>query len=183
MGFIDRADKKTLDEVRIDAAYLDNHFHTLARWFGKSADQSGNNWATEGSLTPFQAISGNGAFGSDPNDEAKVIGSLDTPVRTGCVTFDPHQIAIVDASSTSVYVVRFVVGISDMATALAAGQYSDTYVMRESVTGRALSRDKRIIACPVGTKVWVQVKNATDNATLDFFLGIHEYPPFEKALA
>jgi hypothetical protein len=24
-------------------------------------------------------------------------------------------------------------------------------------------------------KIWVRIKNGTDNATLDFFFGIHEY--------
>ena len=27
----------------------------------------------------------------------------------------------------------------------------------------------------VGTKVWIQARNATDNATVDFFVGLHEY--------
>ena len=73
----------------------DEHFHTRERWFGISGDQSGDDWALAAGLTPFQAISGNGVFGADANDEAKVLGTDDTPAITNKQFFDMHRILVI----------------------------------------------------------------------------------------
>ena len=43
-------------------------------------------------------------------------------------------------------------------------------------TGAGAPIDVRMPRIACGSKVWVQAKNATDNATIDFFCGGHEYP-------
>ena len=83
-----------LDQIDV----IEEHFHNRERWFGKASDQSKNNWAVAAHLTPFQVISGNGDFGGDPSDEAKVIGTDDQPSITGMTMFDFHRV-MVEASS------------------------------------------------------------------------------------
>lgn len=153
----------------------DDHFHARERWFGISADQSGNDWALEAGLTPFRAISGNGIFGEDANDEAKVLGTDDTPVIAGKRLFDMHEIFITALSAATVYILRFIWGTGTMAASEALGQYADVPVMKESAAGRSLIQEIRMPKVAADTKVWCRAKNATDNATADFLVGLHEY--------
>ena len=154
----------------------DEHFHNREYWFGKSADQSGNNWGTRASLTPYQAISGDDDWGGDANDEAKVIGSDDTPVRTGATKYDLRRIQVVGASSTTVYLLRIIHGTGTMAEAEAAGQYTECAFFRQAPPIRGDPVDLIQEKIAVGRKTWIRAKNATNNATIDFLVGIHEYP-------
>jgi len=149
----------------------DEHFHTLERWFGKSADQSGTNWATEVSLTTFQATSGVGVFGT----AIKVVGSTDTPVVAGKAQFDAHTIFVQSTQAATIYILRFIWGTGDNADVEeAAGRYSDSPYMREAANGRGAPVDHRMPRLAVGTKVWVKTKNAAAQ-TIDFYVGLHEY--------
>ena len=162
------------DEVEI----IETHIHNRERWFGKSADQSGDDWGIEAGLTPYQAISGNGDFGGDANDEAKVLGSEDTSSISGMTYFDPHRILVITQSVTTAYILRVIYGTGTMAAAESAGQYSDVPIISDttkqnSAGGRPL--DMIMPRCAAGCQIWIRIKNATDNATLDFLFGIHEY--------
>ena len=167
-------DKKgRLRTIEQEAYEIEHHLHNRERWFGISADQSGNEWGLLAGLAPYRAISGAGAFGADADDEAKVIGTDDTPHITGMTKFDFHRIMITASSKTSDWVLRLICGTGTMAEAEAAGQYSDVMV-QEARKGLPVS-----IMMPRGdageTKCWLRAKNATDNATIDFFIGVHEY--------
>ena len=153
----------------------EHHLHNMERWFGKSGDQSGNNWGTASSLTPYQAISGSGAFGSDADDEAKILGTDDTPVITGHLQFDPHRIMVTAASNATDSVLRLIYGTGTMADAESAGQYSDVMITeaRKGMPTEIKMPHDDIIAG--STKIWMRLKNATNNATVDFFLGMHGY--------
>jgi len=166
-----------ITEIKVETEIVEEHLHSRERWFGKSADQSGNNWGTD-NLTAYQAISGNGVYGADDNDEAKVLGSDDTPSISGMIYFDPHRITVVAVSSDTVYKIRTVYGTGTMAAAIAAEQFTETHIMTYTDKANKFGGAPFDIMMPridVGTKIWVQCKNATNNATVDFFIGIHEY--------
>lgn len=157
---------------------IDHHIHNQEIWFGKSADQSGTNWATEGSLTAFQAISGNADFGGDANDEALVIGSTDTPVRTGKKYFDIRRIFVNAVTTDTVYYLRLVHGTGTMAAAITAKQYTVIPVKYDSANpteSAGIPIDLISLRFQIGTKIWMQAKNATNNATISFYIGLHEY--------
>lgn len=65
-----------------------------------------------------------------------------------------------------------------MADAITANQVSTIMVKFDS-TNPQLSAgvpvDVRMPGFAVGNKVWIQVWNATNNATIDFYVGVHEY--------
>ena len=158
-----------LDDVPI----IEEHDHNRERWFGKSADQTGTDWATEASLTAFQGASGSAAFGT----AIKVLGSSDTPNIAGNTKFDFHRIFVEGSSATTIYVIRFIYGTGDDADVEeAAGRYSDVYYRKESAAGRGAPADLRSPLLASTTKFWAKVKNASNEATLDFFVGFHEYP-------
>lgn len=166
----------TYDSTGYRVAEIEGHSHNRERWFGISGDQSGDDWAAD-TLNPFQAISGAGDYGADANDEAKVLGADDTPAIVGMVKFDAHRITIVSASSTTQYKLRVVYGTGTMADAITAGQYSELVVKYDPAIfgGTGHPVNLRMLRLDAGTKVWVQCKNASNNATIDFFIGLHEY--------
>ena len=104
---------------------IERHFHSKELWYGKLGTQTATAWFEAESPTPFRAISGDGAFGSDTSDEALVVGSADTSATNGAY-FDFHRYLILAASATSAYVLRLVYGTGTMAQAVTAAQYSDT---------------------------------------------------------
>ena len=169
-----KSNRDVLEEVEI----LEQHVHNHERWFGKSADQTGNNWGTKATLTPYRAISGLGVFGADANDEALVLGSADTPAVAGASTYDLHRILVIDQDDTSVYVIRVIWGTGTMADAEAAEQYADVMAITDITLNNLAGGgpvDLIMTRVNVGTKVWIRIKNATNNVYLDFFVGLHEY--------
>ncbi len=152
---------------------VENHLHNRERWFGKLGTQTATDWGDEASLTPYRAISGDGAFGTDTDDEALILGTDDTPAITGMTLFDPHRILVTAASNANDFILRIIYGTGTMAAAEDAGQYSDVMV-QEARKGAPIDIMK--IRCTCGSfKLWARAKNATNNATIDFFIGIHEY--------
>ena len=162
-----------IDDVGADVEIVEEHLHNRERWFGKSADQSGTDWAVESGLTVFKAISGDGDFGGDVNDEAKVLGTSDTPAITGMTLYDAHRIIVNAASNANPYVLRIVYGSGTMADAETADQYTDV-MLTEAKKGTPVDVLMPRTTC-AACQLWVRAKNGTDNATIDFYVGIHEY--------
>lgn len=159
---------------------IEKHFHNHERWFGISADQSGNDWAlsvsTAGMPTAFTAISGNDTYGADANDEAKIWGTDDA---MGTDTkLDLHDIFVTAASETSIYYLRIIYGSGTMADAITAGQYSEIPVIADAATGGSIAEIINVMMprITIGThKIWIQAKNTTDNATISFLVSAHSY--------
>jgi len=169
---------KLMDSLSVtlrDVKEIENHIHSTEKWLGRSADQTGTDWAKQDTLGVFLAISGNNTWGIDAADTVFVIGTSDTPITAGSVYFDMHKIYVVDASVTSVYKVRFVWSTTTFAAGLAAGNVSETMVKVSSAASRISPTEFQMPRLAVDTKVWAQCWNATDNATLSFYVGIHEY--------
>jgi hypothetical protein len=151
----------------------ENHLHNRERWFGKLGVQTATDWGDEASLAPYRAISGAGVFGADANDEALVLGTADTPATAGMTKFDAHRILVTAASVATDWVLRLIYGTGTMADAETAGQYTDTMI-QEARKGAPMDLIMPRTDC-ASCKVWLRAKNATDDATVDFFIGIHEY--------
>ena len=165
------------DSILDEVIEIEHHIHTRERWFGQSVDQSGNDWAAD-NLTPLDVISGNNAYGGDADDEAKVLGTADTPVIAGMTKFDLHRFLVVGVSQNSVYKFRVVWGTGTMADAITAGQTSEFMVKFDAANPQqsaGIPFEVKMTRLDAGTKVWVQTWNATDNATASFFVGLHEY--------
>ncbi len=166
-----------IDAIDAEVEVVETHLHSREHWCGKSGDQSGNNWGAD-TLTPYRAISGNGVYGADASDEAKVMGSDDTPVVTGKVSFDLHRITVIAISSDTVYKLRLVWGTGTMAAAITAKQTTEFMIITSTDKANKFGGAPFDIQTPriaAKTKVWIQARNATDNATVDFFVGLHEY--------
>jgi hypothetical protein len=166
-----------LTSTLAETVEIEHHYHNRERWRGKLAVQTATDWADD-TLSPFRAISGNNAYGSDVNDEALVIGTADTPAIAGMTKYDPHLIFVVDASSSTVYKIRLVYGSGTMAAAIAAGQFSEAMFRMDPAAAQDAHGpvDFRMPRLTCGTdQCWLQCWNASNNATLDFLVGWHEY--------
>ena len=160
---------------------IEKHFHNNEKWFGKSADQSGvNKWAKSvsesGMPTSFRAISGTANYGTDVNDEALVWGLYDTMGTDA--KLDLHQIFVTAASTTTLWIVRIIYGAGTMADAITAGQFTEIPIIADAAQNGSIDVILKLMMprITIGThKIWIQAKNATNNATIDFIIGGHSY--------
>lgn len=145
---------------------IDRHLHNVEIWFGANA--------VEDSLTSYQAVSGNNAFGA----AISILGTNDTPFRTGMTKFDFHRFQITDLSNANEYLIRVIWGSGTVNEAEANFQYTTYPVQKVIATGQAQGSPVGIIfrRQNSGTKIWIRIKNGTNLATLDCLGGIHEYP-------
>lgn len=167
------------DSLASKVDQIEKHHHNRTIWCGKSGDQSGNNWAAD-TLTPYQAISGSGDYGADPNDEALLVGTDDVMGDAGSVYHDLHEILVVDVSVGTEFKLRFITGSGTIAQAITAKSWSEIMVKFDAIaasqtagTPFALINIRSIVGVE---KIWLQAKNATNNATIDFYIGGHGYP-------
>jgi len=155
---------------RIDTAQLetilDEHFHTISRWFG-AKDGANETNAMDDVLTAFQIDSGNDTWGT----ALCIIGSGDTPVDTGMTYFHLNRVLFVDNERSSPYKLRIAWGDS-YAAGIAAGQYSEHMALPGNDNNDFMIRLPRIAT---GTKVFIACWVGNNTGTLDFFIGIHEY--------
>jgi hypothetical protein len=165
-----------------EVEYVEHHMHHKEFWYAKKAVQTATEWGVvmDGHLAqPYRAISGNGTWGADPGDEALVLGTADV-AAFNLHWGDFNRVLVVANSSNSVYLCRIAWGTGTLADAIAAGQYSEFPYFRAPA-----DNIRKVMECPmprvaaaVGglyNQLWIQCQNATDNATIDFFVGMHGY--------
>jgi hypothetical protein len=177
-----------INDIQRDSEYSEEHVHHKTRWYTKKAAQTATEWAVLLSAnlsTSFRCISGAGTWGVDgshdpaapPSDECFMFGTADTlaDLGIGLVCGDFDMILVTANSSNTIYLVRFIWGTGTMADAIAAGQYTTFPYLRTSTDN---VRKIQVINTPllsVDVKIWAQCMNASDNATLDFVVGVHAY--------
>ena len=161
----------SLSETLHLSVSIDAHNHDPGRGFGMSGDQSGNNWMTEASHTKFIAYSGNGVYGADNDaDTTKVIGTDDTPLYTGG-GFDMREVLVVAVSVGTLYWMRFIWHTDNAALGVAANQFTELAFLFDTTNPNLAAGIPIETFMPDlvnETKVWAQVSNATDNATVTF---------------
>lgn len=156
-SFVKRAEQEIYE--------VDNHTHNREIWFGNG---------TEDSLTPYVLTSGNGVYGA----EVLLLNTTDTPNVATKKFFDPHRIEFAAVDTATPYFIRIIWGSGTVGAAETAGQYT-TIVVCPSAIGANINGfpgDIKIgrLRCGID-KVWGKCKNASNLATIDVFIGFHEY--------
>jgi len=155
--------------------YTEEHIHNRERWYGKRNPQTATQWSDGATLLPYRCISGNNTWGPDANDEAQLFGTADTPIFAGGRRLDFHRILILANNSNSVYRLRIIWGTGTIGDAIAAGDWSSFMFVRDSTSTQRKIMDMMSPKIFAATKIWMQCWNVTDDATIDFFIGVHEY--------
>lgn len=159
-----------LKQIAVEVTETEKHFHSNTNYLGLAAVPNAEiHRADVYSLAPFVLDAGDNAFGT----AICVLGSGDTPVRAGNTKFDINRILITTTERTGEHILRWAWGASE-AEALTAGDYS-----MEMFSTTATSKDtiitvqsRRITA---GTKLWLNVKCASNTGTVNCYVGLHEY--------
>lgn len=155
---------------------IERHFHGYGKWFGAAAAPSGEMHVADRmgpSIAGFSLVSGNNAFGN----WVQILGSSDTPVKSGMAYFDLHKVLVTNANDTAPFLVQIASGES---AALAATIAAETFTEfpYEAATNQINSGsfdvlDRRFAA---GTKMWARCISIGANAkTIIIYVGIHEY--------
>jgi len=151
---------------------IERHFHGRERWWGAVAVPDETNAIDANVDTPFVATSGDDTWGT----AIPICGTGDNPVLATDAKFDAHTVLVTDSDHSTPYRIRFIYGTGTSAAAITAGQWSEG--MFVTAAGPFLSgaaAQGRMPRVDVGTKIWVQVWNATDASTVSFFWGAHGY--------
>jgi hypothetical protein len=150
------------------------HLHSGAAWFEEAGTPSATHFAdrigTSGGGGAFQIDAGNNDWGS----WVQILGSDDTPVRSGMVYFDPHLFIVEEVERAATYFVQIGRGASG-AAALSAGTYTELVyaAVSNKDTGEIPVQTGR---APAGSLLWARCMcPGNDTATLDFYFGVHEY--------
>jgi len=179
---IDSAATDGLSGTSNSLAYRENeierHLHSAGSWFGVAAVPTATHKADRigPGISAFQLDAGNETWG----DWVQVFGADDTPTtdRHGGASayFDPHIILITDAEAAVPYFIQFSRGATG-AAGLAAGTYTELAIGID-VANRPFSTETKVQTgrAPSGALLWARCLAVGQNtATLDFYIGIHEY--------
>lgn len=167
-----------ISDLEEEVEVIEDHFHNTEKWFGIHPSPTTTVWGSVNSLAPYTVTSGNNAYGTGATDAAQVIGSADTPVDTGNRYYDLHRLFVASSSVSTVWKLRIIYGTGTMAAALSAGKFSTAIVRIDSTNPAQSDGSPFDIVMPrvaVGTQVWIQGWNATDDATITLYAGVHEY--------
>ena len=139
-----------------------SHFHTKERVISLGGVN----------LTPFTAISGNNAYGT----EVAVLAAGDTPIQALMVAYDFNRLFVTRIGHTSVYRMQVVYGTGTFVASLGLGQYTELIYKADNVNQRStVPYDFRFPYTPSGTKAWWRIWNATNLSEMDGFFVLHEY--------
>lgn len=172
----------TVEAIETDVEYAEQHLHHRTAWYGKLATANATHWADINTLTsPYVATSGNNAWGTGGTDPAELFGTGDELPELGTLNSgDFAQIYVIANSSDTLYRFRIVWGTGTLADAITAGQWSEGVYLRKSTD---TVRMPRMLECPVipfyigglPIKVWLICWNASNDATMSFYIGAHGY--------
>lgn len=155
---------------------IEHHLHNREKWFGLAAVPNGEIHVADRMTLlpdPFVLTSGNDDFG----DWVQILGTSDTPVRSGMTKFDFHRFLVTTTEHTNQYALQMITGEpADFAAKLAAEDFFETPYI--SLSGTNDSGIEEFLHFPhdAGTKIWVRAackdQDARDISTL---FAIHEY--------
>jgi hypothetical protein len=155
------------------ADVIDDHFHNYEEVYGMAAVPTATHFGDRESLTPYLVTSGIGVFGA----EVGLLGTGDTPFRTGSIFYDIRRVSIQDASVATAFILRVLwkTPAQTVAQAITALQYSDTVIQQLVATGNNKPQDLWNVRVPCGYASYAMVKNAAA-ANVHIFALVHEYP-------
>lgn len=155
---------------------IEKHFHNHEDWFGLAATPVAETHRADalstGTVAPFQIDAGSDTWGA----WVQILGSTDTPHRSGMVKFDMHKLQVSDAEKTDIPIfIQISAGATGDAGVAALDYTTIAYQTAVTKAGEgAVSFMQSRLA--VGTKVWARcIAIGTDTMTLDFYFGLHEY--------
>jgi len=163
----------TKDEIYALLVDVYEERNTRERWWGAAAAPTEKNAIAKTISVPFVATSGNDTWGP----AIPIIGSRDDPAPKGSSYFHIHRINIEEVSSDTTWMFRLLYSNYSLEEAAQAQRYTEklfasTVAVALLDHGRSFTIRSDVLHCGQ-CKVWAQVWNATNLATLEFYIGVH----------
>jgi hypothetical protein len=169
----------TADSLAYKVQEMERHAHSDESWFGLAvapdaelhvADRIGT------TIAPFVLDGGAGAGTGSWGAWVQVLGSSDTPARTGDVKYDFHKLLVVAAErANTAYFIQVGFGTSG-AQALADGTYTEFAYWAGAAVSRAAPLVFQCRRHAVGTKAWARTwAVGSDTGTISVLWGLHSY--------
>jgi len=153
---------------------VERHLHSYERWFETASVPVGEDHVADpigGGAGAFQIDAGNDDWGA----WVQVLGANDTPAIAGSDYFDFHRLEVEATERNATYFIQIAFGASAVA-GFSAGAYTEAVFTPSSNvidSGPFVVQSRRIAA---GTKSWARCQcPGQDTATMDFYIGVHEY--------
>lgn len=165
-----------IEEILDEVIEIEKHLHNFEKWFGLASSPNGEIHRADriaGGINPFQLIAGNNTFGN----WVQILGSEDTPVRTGKTKFDFHRLLVTSTNSTNTFVLQIVEGeSSEIADKLITENFNEiAYISATNNNDSGIS-DIIDLRFDSGSKVWMRCCCIGANGVnINFYIGIHEY--------
>lgn len=164
-----------VDSIKLTVEETEKHFHNYEKWFGLAGTPSGETHRADraGQAAPFVLTTGNNAFGN----WVQILGSSDTPVKTGMTKFDLHRMRVTAINDAGVYTIQFACGeSSELADLITAETFSEIIVKRDSASAQTIVEEVMMKRCNAGDKIWARASVVgADAKTVSFYIGLHEY--------
>ena len=160
------------DSLSYEVAEIARHFHNRGRFWGAVAAPDETNAIEVNVSRPFVAASGNNTWGL----AIPICGTDDDPIDGLGTKHDPHLLLVTDTEEATPYRIRIIYGTGTSAAAISAGQWSETmFITSTGPFSSGLPVEILMRRVDVGSKLWIQVWNATNSSEVDFFWGTHPY--------
>jgi len=160
------------DSLSYEVAEIARHFHNRGRFWGAVAAPDETNAIEVNVNRPFVAVSGANAWGT----AIPICGTDDDPTSGLGVKHDPHLLLVTDTEEATPYRIRIIYGTGTSAAAISAGQWSETmFITSTGPFSSGVPVEILMRRVDVGSKLWIQVWNATNSSEVDFFWGTHPY--------
>ncbi len=178
--------------IKEEVEEIEHHLHTHERWIGEPEVRNAEiTCFSVETVKPFQTDAGDGTAGgaSQPwtpgyGTPLCIVGTGYTPICHGTnVKFDLHRIMIHDTQGTTdkvIHRIQVIHGAGTVGDAITANQITEIISDPDNGGGKNAPILIRSPLLTIGTdKIWVRhwVDNV-NTGTMDFFVGLHEYPAF-----
>lgn len=151
-----------------------DHIHNYESWFESALVPDVENHVADriGSGNgPFTVDAGNDDWG----DWVQILGSNDTPTRSGNINYDLRRFIINDSEVNDIYFIQIAFG-EDADSSILSNEYTEFVYVPINANIDLQPIDIATKLHDSGVKTWCRCMVPSQNtATLDFFIGIHEY--------
>lgn len=146
------------------------HFHSRERWLGLMTSPTGGKVA-DSLFNPFVITSPASGYGT----AIKILDVNDTPQIATHTKWDIHRLFIVDSTSTKLWRLRLSWGAVDSATAVTAGNYTETLTQSNDTNTDRQVIDIQMPRVADGQMAWIEGAANDNTKTIKIMIGMHEY--------
>lgn len=152
----------TKDSLAYRVAEIERHIHNAEMWYGKA---TGDTYLDPTSLAEWQVE-------AKDNGYTGIAIQISNGDELSCAYFDLHEILITATTAANkVQKIQILYGTGGVGGAAVATEIA----FFVPAAGKSTAIEMMMHRIPCNSKMWVLAHSETNNATIDFIVGIHTY--------